>query len=176
MEKEVGPLSDGEIRTFAEFLKHPKVRERLQAEEARMAKAAEAKYEKGDPRKGAALFLGRAAFKNRGPACAACHHAGAWGGNFGPDLRGIHERMGTTALVSACEKTQFRVMDAAYRSKPVTRQEAIHLARYLEAVGSVNRGPEPGPSRVWAGALGFGLLSLGGIAAYYRRRPGGRGK
>jgi mono/diheme cytochrome c family protein len=174
MEKHVGPLSPEEVASFAKFLKDPKVQERIKAEEARQAKADEAKYDKGDARKGSDLFFGRTAFRKGGPSCVACHGAGTWGGSLGPDLSRTFTKMGEAALISACEKTQFRLMDAAYRKHPVSRQEAIHLTKFLEEASRARSAGDKGPWTVMAWAWVLTLLSLGAIAVYYRRKPGGR--
>jgi mono/diheme cytochrome c family protein len=174
MEKHVGPLSLEETHSFAQFLKDPQVRERIQAEQARIAKADEAKYEKGDARKGADLFYGRAVLRMGGLSCVACHGAGTWGGGLGLDLHQVFPRMGETALISAIEKGQFKVMDAAYRKRPISRQEAIHLTKFLEEASKAKRAQDQGPLMVMAWAWGLCLLSLAGVAFYYRRKPGGR--
>lgn len=174
MEKKVGPLTPEEIQALGKFIQDPKVHERLTAEQERIARAEEAKYEKGDPNKGTDLFFGRVALAHGGLACAACHRTGDPGASMGPDLVPVFGKMGMTPLVSACEKTPFRVMDAAYRDHAVTHQEAIHLAKYLESVSTktpVGDGADP---TLFAGAAGLGLFSLGGMAAYYRKKKPGR--
>jgi cytochrome c2 len=174
MEKHVGPLSLEEIHSFAQFLKDPQVKERIQAEQVRIAKADEAKYDKGDAKKGSAFFYGRVALRKGGLSCVACHNAGSWGGGLGLDLHQVFTRMGETALISAIEKGQFKVMDAAYRKHPISRQEAIHLAKFLEEASKTKKGQDQGPMAVMGGAWGLCLLGLGGVAIYYRRKPGGR--
>jgi mono/diheme cytochrome c family protein len=170
MEKKVGPLTPEEIQALGQFLKDPKVHDRLAAEQERIALAEEAKYEKGDPKKGTDLFFGRVSLEHGGLACAACHRVGARGAGMGPDLAPVFDKMGTTPLISACEKTPFRLMDAAYREHPVTHQEAIHLAKYLESVKGAET-PEQDPVALLGGAAGLGLFGLGGISVYYRKKP-----
>ena len=174
MEKKVGPLTEEEVTALAKFLKDPKVDERIIAQEARLAAEEEAKYEKGNANKGADLFYGRVTLTHGGLACASCHRLGEWGGAFGPNLSGTFAKMGMTPLISACEKTQFREMDAAYRGHPITHQEAIHLAKFLET-GKPSPAEDPAPNQVAGAALVAGLLGLGGISAYYRKKkPAGR--
>ena len=170
MEKKVGPLTPEEIEALGRFLKDPKVGGRLAAEQERIARAEEAKYEKGDPKKGSDLFFGRVFLAQGGLACASCHRTGMRGGSFGPDLSTVFAKMGMIPLTSACEKASFREMDAIYRDHPITHQEAIHLAKYLESVsGQTPAGNETDPT-LFVGAAGLGLFSLGGMAAYYRKR------
>jgi cytochrome c2 len=169
MEKRTGPLSPEELQALGQFIKDPKVHERLSAEQERIAKAEEAKYEKGDAKKGEDLFFGRVSLSKGGLACAACHRVGPRGATLGPDLVPVFGKMGMTPLISACEKTPFRVMDAAYRDHAVTHQEAIHLAKFFESVSGQGV-PEEDPMGLLGGAAGLGLLGLGGISVYYRKK------
>ncbi len=171
MEKKTGPLQDEEISALAKFLKDPKITDRITAQEAQMALEAEAKYEKGNEKKGADLFYGQTSLVNGGLACASCHRLQDRGGNFGPNLSSVFEKMGATALTSACEKAQFREMDAVYREHPIGHQEAIHLAKFLEVKavkGTIQE--DPTPSSVMTGALVTGLFGLGGISVFYRKK------
>lgn len=156
MQRQVGPMDAAQIQGLAELLQDPKARERLAAEEQKSVRAMMARMEKPSVEKGAKLFHGMLAFENGGTACSACHALGGNGGTMGPDLTHIFPKMGETALVSACEQANFKVMSAAYRDHKVTKQEALHLAAYLKAVDA-----EPPPAR----ATGVPMLGAAGAAA-----------
>jgi hypothetical protein len=173
METKTGPLSPAEIEALARFLKDPKVGERLEARKAQMLLEEEAKYEKGDEKKGGDLFYGRILLAGGGLPCASCHRTGLRGGSFGPDLSPVFAKMGMIPLISACEKASFREMDAIYRDHPITHQEAIHLAKYLESAAGKPT-PEEDSTTLFTGAAGLSLFSLGGMAAYYRKKKPGR--
>lgn len=134
MEKNVGSLKEIEIDLLTQFLKDPTAATRLKAEQEKVAKMYAAKLDPPSATRGAALFNGKIALKNGGLACIACHAAQAKGGQFGPDLTTIYSKMGETPLISAIEKTSFKVMEPAYRHHPVTKQEALHLTRYLSTL------------------------------------------
>jgi cytochrome c2 len=174
MEKRTGPLTDLEITELAKFLKDPQVTGRITTQEARMAAEAEAKYEKGNEKKGADLFYGATPMINGGLACVSCHRLQERGGNFGPNLSAVFAKMGTIPLISACEKASFREMDAVYREHPITHQEAIHLAKFLESGKSAPPSEDGAPNQVLAGAVALSLLGLGGVSAYYRKKQPGR--
>ena len=176
MEKNVGPMSNDEVSTMAQFLRDSGANDRIAKEEARRAIVAMAQLEPASPHKGRDLFFGRAPLANRGPNCAACHTVGGQGGNLGLNLTNVKERFGDMALVSAIEKPAFRIMTPVYAAHPVTKQEATHIAAYLKGVendGVVSAAPPP------VGAIGgsiagviIAFLAVSGI----RRRPGIRAR
>lgn len=162
MEQRVGPLTDADIDALAEFMRDEKANERLKTAEAALAQSLAAKLEPASARVGRELYFGRKAFVNGGMACSACHEVKGNGGLLGPDLTGVYGKMGETPLVSAIEKSGFKVMAAAYRTHPVTKQEAMHLARYLSQVANE---PQVTRAPVWPlGAAGAGLFFVGLIA------------
>lgn len=131
MTKHVGALPEAEVLLLASFLKDSGVRTRLAAEEQRAARLAASALEPASPSKGRALFVGSQVFSNGGSSCSPCHAVAGNGGNLGPDLTTIHSRLGDVGLVSAIEQANFRVMKPIYTTRPVTKQEAAHLAAYL---------------------------------------------
>lgn len=156
METKVGPLKPEDIVSLRDLLKSADVRDRLAAEQERVAKATAAAFDPPSPTIGAALFTGRAALAGGGVACISCHATGGVGGNLAVPLDGVHAKLGETPLQSAIEKTSFKVMTAAYRNHPVTRQEAIHLTAYL---GTLQPTTTAASSRVpLAGAIGAAVL------------------
>ncbi|MEI6084815.1 MAG: c-type cytochrome [Verrucomicrobiota bacterium] len=172
MEKNVGPLPDEDVTMLAELLKAPDVRERLKLEEARIQAQFAAKLEPPNATLGRQLFFGSEPFKNGGMACVACHVAAGQGGNLGPDLTGVFAKMGETPLVSAIEKTSFKIMAPHYRWHPVTRQEALHLSKYLSTLNP-QVGPAATPTFLPVGA-GGALAAFIGLALYFRGGRKGR--
>jgi ubiquinol-cytochrome c reductase cytochrome c subunit len=171
MEPKVGPLPDADVALLAEFLKDPRVKERIKIEEGRAARAAAASYDPPSAEIGAALFAGREPLANGGASCAACHVVNGSGGTLGPDLSGVHAKLGEAPLVSACEKSGFKIMSAAYRDHPVTRQEALHLTRFFATAAGV-RAARPDPPVTAYGAAAA-LVGLGILAFAYRKRASG---
>jgi len=135
MEEKIGPIPAQEIDQLIELLQSGQAKDRLDAERARMDMLDAATLEPGSPAIGQRLFEGRDTFSAGGLACAACHQAAGKGGSFAVDLTHIYTRMGgKDSLQSACEGTNFPVMREAYRTHPVTKQEARHLVAYFEQV------------------------------------------
>lgn len=168
MEKRVGPLTDDEVSALADLIRDEKATVRLKAAEEAVAKMFAAKLEPASAATGRELFFGRKAFINGGMACSSCHEVKGNGGVLGPDLTGVHAKMGETPLVSAIEKAGFKVMAAAYRTHPVTKQEAMHVSKFLASLAS-----EPQITRppIWPlGAAGAAVCFLG--LMLWRRGPG----
>ncbi len=132
MEKEVGELPDPVISALIDLMKDGNRLQRLNDEEQRQIQARRALLAPPDAAKGYKLFWGTEAFVNRGLPCASCHKAGGIGGMLGPDLTSVYEKMGEVALISGTEKAAYKVMEPHYRTKPVTAQEAVHLAAYFK--------------------------------------------
>ena len=156
-----GPMTDDEVTGLIGLLKDPEIATRLAAEEERIALQYAVQLAPPSPEVGESLFYGHTSLVGGGMACVACHRVGGQrGGGLGTDLKTIFERTGETGLRSACEKAQFPIMSAAYRERPITKQEAMHLTAFFEAVGS----DSPGSVSPAGGAppvLGLGaVLSL----------------
>jgi cytochrome c2 len=172
MEPKVGPLADADVALLADFLKDPKVKDRIKTEEGRAAQAAAAAFDPPSADAGAALFSGREPFANGGAACVACHTVNGSGGTLGPDLTAVHAKLGEAPLVSACEKANFKIMSAAYRDHAVTKQEALHLTKFFATAAEARAAADP-PVAVY-GAVAA-LVGLGALALVYRKRsPSGR--
>jgi len=136
MEKNVGPLTAEEVESFTQFLLAPDANARLAAEQERAALKQMAQMEPGNPEIGRDLFLGRRHFTNGGLACSACHEAAGKGGNLALALNDAFTRLGEAPLLSACEKPGFPVMKTIYAKTPLTKQEAMHVVKYLETISS----------------------------------------
>ncbi len=175
MEKNVGPLTDEQVTAFAEFMKAPDIRERLKAEQKRIQAQFMAKMTPPDAALGKALFQGAEPFRNGGLACAACHAAEGQGGNLGFDLTGIFAKMGgETPLVSAIEQASFKVMAPHYKRHPVTKQEAMHLAKYFSTLDPQKVIPTKAPFVPVGG--GVALAGLMGLVFHLRRQRERRGR
>jgi len=156
MEKHAGPLTEADLDLLAGLLRAADVKDRLEAERQRAVTVMAATLDPPDPAIGEALFTGTRALKNGGLPCAACHRVGARGGALGPDLTQLKERLPRVAMLSAFEGANYPVMRPAYAARPVTKQEALHLASFFE-----ERAPSalPGEEAGWVVPLGA-LLAL----------------
>lgn len=157
MEQRVGPLTEADLEQLADLVKDPAVNTRLNAAEALITHAFAAKLDPASPTAGRDLFFGAKPFANGGMACASCHAVQGRGGLLGPDLTGVHARMGDTPLASAIEKAGFKMMAPAYRDHPVTRQEALHVTKYLGSLNPVAATASRPPTWTmgWMGAAVF---------------------
>ena len=184
MEKNVGPMIAEQVASVVELLKSEDVKPRLSAARERQVAEMAATLEPASPAAGEELFHGRRAFANRGVACSACHQAGrpgqVRGGTLAADLTDAATRLGEPALISAAENPGFPLMRASYASRPVTRQEAIHLAAYLEEVdeetGDGRAATAAAPNTAaWIGWGGTGaaVLFLAAMVLLYRGRNRG---
>jgi len=172
MEKNVGPLTDDQLTELAALLKSSNVEERIKRAQARIQAQFMAKMAPPDAAIGKALFLGRRLLQNGGLQCSACHPAGGFGGNLGPNLNGVYTKMGDMALVSAIQKAAFKVMEPVYRNHPVTTQEAMHLAKYFSTLDPKAASAAPFPyAPVGAGCALAGFVSM---VVYYQRGRSGR--
>jgi cytochrome c553 len=167
MEKNVGPMTDETLDAFVALLKSPEVKPRLTAAEQQIAAMFAARMAPASAELGAKLFRGSAPFANGGLACIACHAVDGHGGNLGPELNGVHQKLGTTALVSAIEKAGFKIMEPAYRHHPVTAQEALHLAKYFETLNP--QAPRLATSAFLPAGAALATALLLGMTFYYRQ-------
>lgn len=175
MEKNVGPLKPEDLTALADFIKDTKSKERLAVEQEKMQARFMAKMAPADAALGKDLFTGAKGFKNGGLACAVCHSVSGTGGNLGPDLAGIFTKMGgNTPLISAIEKSTFKIMAPHYSRHPVTTQEAIHLAEYFSKIDP--KAPvASAPMYAQAGA-GLAGLMLAGMTLLLRSMRSKRGR
>lgn len=174
MEKNTGPIAAADVTQLVSLLKDPAVRARLDAEKARTALAMAAKLDPPSVAVGRALFLGTRPLEQGGMACAACHRVDGRGGALGPDLSGLAAKMDKVAMVSAFEQLNFKVMRAAYRMHPVSKQEAVHLVAFVtSASGAASEGGlEPA---IIARGVGLALAAFALIAASVMSVSRGRG-
>lgn len=175
MEKNVGPLSEADVDQYANFLLATDAAARLDAYRQQVQMREAASMAPPNAELGRALFTGRTAFVNGGAACAACHQAGGRGGNLAVSLEDAFTRLGAQPLQATTETPGFPVMRAIYTPLPVTKQEAMHVVKYLE---DVSQKPAP-PARMPMHLAGIGgtvlvLVLLGKSTA--RRVAGTRAR
>jgi ubiquinol-cytochrome c reductase cytochrome c subunit len=179
MEVNVGPMTDEEVDGLTDLLKAPDVQQRLDAAREQRIVEMAATLEPGVAAVGRRLFFGERRFRNGGMGCFACHAVAGRGGNMAIDLTAVHQRLGQQSVISATEQPAFPMMRAAYGAKPVTSQEAAHLAAFFEqtAAGIQPGAPVPPPNEgvalVHAGAGGFFIVVLAGVALLARTRRAG---
>ena len=106
---------------------------------------------------GRRIFLGLQPLEARGPACITCHDVagapGFGGGHLGPDLTQVYARLGGRKPLSAwLVSPSTPVMQPVFKEKPLTADEILALAAFLE-----QRAGQPPPHR--AGARVAFLLS-----------------
>jgi len=167
----VGPLTPEEVGVLSDLLMSPDAAARVQGAQEAVQVQEAALLEPGDAGIGRALFHGQRALSSRGLSCSACHAVEGRGGNLAVPLDDVFARLGEGSLMSATEKPAFPAMRAAYVNHPVAKQEAVHIARYLE---SLEQNPVPaGANPVgWAGLAGA-AVALAAVGLIYRHRPGG---
>lgn len=155
MEKNVGPIGESDQVMMADFLLSADAGARVEAHRQQVMLQEAASMAPPNAELGRALFFGTTALSNGGAACAACHQAGGRGGNLAVSLEDAFTRLGAQPLQATAEAPGFPVMRAIYTPLPVTKQEAIHLVKFLEEVSGH---PAP-PAR-----LPMHLAGLGGTA------------
>lgn len=172
MENNVGPLAAEQVADLSNLLRAPGARDRLKVEEARVQVQFMAQMEPANAVIGKALFRGSRALANGGVSCFSCHTVAGQGGNLGPELTGVFAKMGKTSLISAIEKASFKIMGPHYQDRPVTRQEAMHLAEFLSQADPRTAAPSKA-SFAWAGA-GIAVCLLASLRMYFQSRRTGR--
>jgi mono/diheme cytochrome c family protein len=130
---------------------------------AAVAAIPDAPFTPADVALGRDLFTGSSRLSAAGPACIACHESGdalePGGGRLGPDLMQAHGRLGgRRGLTAWLASPPTPMMRALYRTAPLTREESLALAAFLEDAAA--RGIPP-PSRLST----FTVSGLAGAAA-----------
>lgn len=169
MEDKVGPMEESDIKGQTDFLKSKDVKERIKGELERLSKT---KLKPADAELGEKLFFGEVSFENKGSSCISCHHtrSSSWfsGGNLGPSLGSVMDRFTKRTLVSAISNSNWKIMRNVYKDHPVTKQEALHIAAYLD---SVKDGPRNKSNALFHVIGLVGCFVLFGIVAFvYRNR------
>jgi mono/diheme cytochrome c family protein len=172
MEAMVGPLTEDDLNMLSDLLQQDDLRERLKAEETRIQALFMAQMEPPDAATGRRLFFGRDSLVNGGLSCVACHAVEGRGGNLGSDLTAAFSTLGELPLISAIETAGFPLMEPHYRRHPITKQEAMHITRYLGTLDPEAAQP-PRAAFVPLGA-GIALALFVGLVWHLRRARSGR--
>jgi len=114
-----------------------------------------------DIQRGIALFTGQQRLKNGGPACISCHTipglGGLGGGQLGPDLTRVYERLqGRTALSAWLSAPAMPTMQSILRDAPLDPAEIHALVALFEDTAKNGR------ILPNVAVLNFSLLGLGG--------------
>ncbi len=125
------------------------------------AQISNAPFTPADVARGAAIFHGELRLPNGGPPCMSCHSAagvgGLGGGQLGPDLMRVYERLGGRAGLSAWLAAPGTVtMRAVFENHPLQPAEITGLVAYFEKQSQV------GMQRAGSSQLNFMLFGLGG--------------
>lgn len=175
MEKNVGPMADEQVVALAEFMKAPDIRERIKAEEVRIQAQFMAKMTPPDAALGRLLFLGNEPLRNGGLACSACHTAAGVGGNLGPDLTGVFAKVGgMTPMISGIEQAAYKVMAPHYKRHPITKQEAMHMAKYFSTLDPAQAAPAHASFVPIGGGVALALFV--GLVFHFRSQRQSRGR
>ena len=172
MEKNVGPLKPEEIAQLGDLLQAADAAGRLADERKRIALTEMAKLEPANAQAGEAIFFGRKPLTNRGLSCASCHAMNGSGGNLASDLVGSFAKLGEVPLMSSIEGVTFPLMKAAYADNTITKQETVHLVKYLETAANQPGGPKRVPPLHAIGTVGA-AVSLLGLTQHFRKRNRG---
>jgi hypothetical protein len=81
---------------------------------------------------------------------------------------------GETPLVSAIEQASFKVMAPHYKRHPITKQEAMHLAKYLASLDPAQVAPAQASFMPVGG--GVALAVMAGLVFTLRRQRQSRGR
>ncbi|MBP7861804.1 c-type cytochrome [bacterium] len=172
MEQSAGPLKDEEVNDLVAYLrKQEKIEKQPISDMTKSSPISSPIPIKQEPASlvtGKRLFYGDVALKEGGMSCIACHQSNGNGGNMGPELTAISKKFPGKALVNGIEKTPYRVMKSAYKDHPITHQEALDIAAFLETTTSVET--KSMRSSPFALGAGMAVLVLGVIAFGYRNR------
>jgi len=95
---------------------------------------------KNEIKKGAKLFSGTVAFENGATACISCHNVTyknfTAGGSLAKDLTKEFSRLKPENIAGIIASPPFPVMKAAYKGKPVTKDEAFYITAFLKDVNA----------------------------------------
>ena len=176
MEDNVGPLTNAQVESMVDLLKSADVTKRLAALTQPAAQVA-VTLPHGSQPNGRRLFFGEKPLANGGPPCFGCHAVASRGGNLAVDLTSVQARIGPSALMSATATPPFPMMKTAYAHRPVTQEEALDLAAFLESSASDHPSVvQPPPERVLPvhlGALSFAGVIFGAVTFVFRSRRAG---
>jgi mono/diheme cytochrome c family protein len=120
-------------------------------------------FSRADIELGRQIFTGERGLANGGPACISCHQArglrGLGGGQLGPDLTKVYERMqGRKNLAAWMQAPATPTMGPLFTNTTLTNEEIVPLVAYFEHEAKTSGPDQTGPQ------LRFLLMGLGGAA------------
>ena len=152
------PLYDQEIRGIIEYIRTAEPTAPVQP--VALPEATEEQILLGQQ-----LFQGRIRFANGGPTCNSCHEvtheAVLGGGMLARDLTAVHSRLGAPGVKAILGSPPFPVMQRAYQNKPLTDEEVIALAGFLQRADEEQALYQPrdyGRNLLFAGVVGTAIL------------------
>lgn len=129
-----------------------------------------------DVRRGYEIFSGIRPLANGGAPCINCHAAaglpGLGGGQLGPDLTKVYERMmGRKPLAAWLQAPATPTMQPLFSGNALTNDEIVGMVAYLEDAAAKG-GTAEAPDRVAFVLLGFAGTAIGFVGAdvIWRRR------
>jgi len=132
----------------------------------------------GNPTRGQALFLGRIALENGGPACISCHSAGQvgtlGGGTLGPNLTQVYERFGEAGLAASLKGLPFPSMQGIFAERPLTEDEVADLHAFFIQTNQTTAPQVMGSGFVLIGLIGSIILVALGHFIWRKRQTGVR--
>jgi mono/diheme cytochrome c family protein len=117
---------------------------------------------------GQKLFTGEQPMANGGAACFSCHTVGGTGalggGNLGPDLTHVIQRLGEPGVSAALKTIVFPTMQGPFLNKPLTPAEQADLVAFLKQADQMQP-PQPAfaPGSFTINALVVFAIGLSGV-------------
>lgn len=129
----------------------------------------------GSALRGEDLFTGKTAFRNRGPACIACHSISGFsfpnGGTLGPDLTHTYTKLGPQGTEAAMQTLFFPAMAPIYNQHQLIPQEQADMVAFFKQTSADKQPPAQGVTPILilvAFLLGIVFVAL--TAFFWRKR------
>jgi len=129
----------------------------------------------GSSSRGESLFIGRAHFLNRGPACISCRSIAGLpfpnGGTLGPDLTQTYVKLGPAGTQAAMQTLYFPTMIPVYRDHQLVPQEQADMVAYLKATAAEAKPQEQWTTQILIlAAFVLGIIFVTLTAFFWRKR------
>jgi cytochrome c553 len=125
---------------------------------------------------GQELFQGTTRLANAGPTCTSCHDVQndsiTGGGALARELTTAFSRLGSAGIQGIIRAPPFPVMQRAYQDKPLTEEEVVALAGFLQRADEQRalQQPRTFTLRLLLAGAGGTVLLLGLYSLAWRRR------